>query len=88
MARASIAHVDGVVYTIAVDDTYVYMPYPSLLLSLSAGANLWPFLIIGPDGQLRFAYWSIAAICIALLIAKRDIARVDEVGTEPVFSPS
>ncbi len=59
--------------------------YPSLLLSLSAGANLWPLLIIGPDGQLRFAYWSIAAICIALLIAQRDIARVDEVGA--VVSP-
>lgn len=33
------------------------------------------------------AYWSIVAITIALLIAKRDIVRVDEVGMEPVFSP-
>ena len=52
--------------------------YPSLLLSLSAGANLWPLVIIGPDGQLRFAYWSIAAICISLLMAKRDIAKVGD----------
>ena len=61
--------------------------YPSLLLSLSAGLNLWPLVIIGPDGQLRYAYWSIAAICIALLIARRDIARADEVSTEPAVPP-
>jgi len=59
----------------------------SLLLSLSAGVSLWPLVIIGPDGQLRYAYWSIAAICIALLIARRDIGRADEVSTEPVVPP-
>lgn len=57
--------------------------YPSLLLSLSAGINLWPLVIIGPDGQFRFAYWSIAASCIALLTARGDIATGDEAGTGP-----
>jgi hypothetical protein len=61
--------------------------YPSLLLSLSAGINLWPLVIIGPDGQLRFAYWPIAAISIALLIARWDGARPLEDAAEPVFAP-
>lgn len=60
--------------------------YPSLLLSLSAGANLWPLVIIGPDGQFRFAYWPIAAICIALLVARRNIAEVDTVSAGPAVA--
>jgi hypothetical protein len=60
--------------------------YPSLLLALSAGANLWPLVIIGPDGQLRFAYWPIAAISIALLIARHDIARVQNGAKEMVLT--
>lgn len=56
--------------------------YPSPLLSLSAGANLWPLVIIGPDGQLRFAYWPIAALSIALLIARHDIVEVQTGTTE------
>lgn len=45
--------------------------YFSLLLSLSAGTNLWPLVIIGPDSQFRYGYWTIGAIFIALLIARR-----------------
>lgn len=59
--------------------------YPSLLLSLSAGANLWPLVIIGPDGQLRFAYWSIAAMCIALLLARRAITPFKQCATQPAW---
>jgi hypothetical protein len=54
--------------------------YPGFMLSLSGGANLWPFAIIGVDGQLRFAYWTIAASCVALLIARRDVAKIEGVG--------
>ncbi len=61
--------------------------YPSFLLSLSAGVNLWPLVIIGPDGQLRFAYWPIAAIFVAVLIARRDIAGVGAVGAVPAVAP-
>ena len=43
-------------------------------------------MIIGPDGQFRFAYWAIAALCIALLIARRDMARTDEVGATPALA--
>lgn len=56
--------------------------YASFLLSLSGGATLWPLVVIGPDGQFRFAYWAIVAVCIALLIAGgREMAN-------PVFSTS
>ena len=43
--------------------------YRSFLLSLSAVAYVWPLLVIGVAGDLRYAYWSIVASCVALLIA-------------------
>lgn len=56
--------------------------YESMLLCLSGGATLWPLVIIGPDGQLRFAYWAIGATCVALLIAGRETTEppVNQVG--------
>ena len=41
--------------------------YTSFLLSLSGAATVWPLVIIGPDGQLRYAYWAIGTACMALL---------------------
>jgi hypothetical protein len=53
--------------------------YKSLLLSLSAGAYVWPLLIIGIAGDFRYAYWAIGAACIALVMVGTSVqARVDQ----------
>ena len=56
--------------------------YKGLLLALSASAYVWPLLVVGVAGDLRYAYWSIGATCIALVIAGTGGSyRSDGVGT-------
>jgi hypothetical protein len=67
--------------------------YQSLLLSLSAAAYIWPLLVIGIAGDLRYAFWSIAASCLALVIAgghesqRIQSASGDHDGTAPAPLP-
>jgi hypothetical protein len=42
--------------------------YRNFLLFLSAAVYVWPLLVVGTGGDFRFAYWSVAATCISLLL--------------------
>lgn len=58
--------------------------YLEFLIALSGAFYVWPLLLIGVSGDLRYGYWSIATVCISILLLAMGIpAGASEMSDKP-----